>query len=127
MEYTYKKTSFLSYDETISKVKDELAKEGFGVLTEIYVKETMKNKLGVDIDQYSILGACNPKNAFKALKAEQDVGLMLPCNIIVYDKDEKTYVATILPSVAMGMIENETLGQVAHLIEEKLKKVIDNI
>jgi len=127
MEYKYKKEIDLPYVVAVEKTKKELSKEGFGVLTEIDVKATMKKKLGVDIDKYIILGACNPPNAYKSLQLEQDIGLMLPCNVIVYEKDEKTFVSAILPSIAMGMIDNEALKEVAKLIEAKLKKVIDNV
>jgi len=127
MEYKYKKEIDLPYVVAVEKTKKELSKEGFGVLTEIDVKATMKKKLGVDIDKYIILGACNPPNAYKSLQLEQDIGLMLPCNVIVYEKDKKTFVSAILPSIAMGMIDNEALKEVAKLIEAKLKKVIDNV
>ncbi|NOZ80641.1 MAG: DUF302 domain-containing protein [DPANN group archaeon] len=127
MEYKYKKELTLPYAEAVEKVKDELGKEGFGILTEIDVRETLKNKLDVDMDPYVILGACNPPNAHRSLQAEQDIGLMLPCNVIVYEKDKKTYVSAILPTVAMGMIENADLKDVAHLIEAKLKKAMDAV
>ena len=125
--YGYKRISDLPYEQTVEKVKDELQKEGFGVLTEIDVKATMKKKLGEDIDAYIILGACNPPNALKALKAEQDIGLMLPCNVIVYEKEGKTYVSAVKPTVAMGMIENDALKDIALDIESKLKKAIDGV
>ena len=125
--YGIKKQVNLSYDEAVEKARQELQKEGFGVLTEIDVKAILKKKLDVDFDKYIILGACNPSFAYKALQAEQDIGLMLPCNVIVYGKDGKVNVSVILPTVAMQMIENEKLTDIAKEIEEKLKKVIDNI
>lgn len=125
--YGYKKIVELPYDKAIEKVKEELKKEGFGVLTEIDVKTTLKNKLDVDFDNYIILGACNPPNAYKALQAEQDIGLMLPCNVIVYEKDGKTTVSAVKPTVAMQMIKNNDLKDIAVEIEAKLKKVIDNV
>ena len=125
--YGIKKQVNLSYDEAVEKARQELQKEGFGVLTEIDVKAILKKKLDVDFDKYIILGACNPSFAYKALQAEQDIGLMLPCNVIVYEKDGKVNVSVILPTVAMQMIENEKLTDIAKEIEEKLKKVIDNI
>ncbi len=91
--YGYKKESNLSYENTIEKVREELKKEGFGVLTEIDVKETLKQKINVDFNKYIILGACNPEFAHKALLTETDIGLMLPCNVIVYEKDGKVYVS----------------------------------
>lgn len=125
--YCYKKIVGLSYEDAVEKVREELKKEGFGVLTEIDVKATLKKKLDVDFDDYVILGACNPPNAYKALQSEQDIGLMLPCNIIVYRKDQKTVVSAIRPSVAMQMIDNSNLKAIADEIETKLKKAIDNV
>ena len=125
--YSYKKEVNWTFEKAVEKTKDELRTEGFGILTEIDVKATLKEKLDVDFDSYIILGACNPPNAYKALQAEREIGLMLPCNVIVYEAGRKTFVSAILPSVAMGMIENETLANIAKEIEVKLKKVIDNI
>ena len=127
MNYGYKKQVNASYEETITRTKEELQKEGFGVLTEIDVKATLKKKLDVDFDNYVILGACNPPFAFQALQAEKDIGLLLPCNVIVYEADGKTYVSAIVPTVAMNMVENPGLKNIAVEVEKKLKKVIDNI
>ncbi len=125
--YGNKKQVQLRYEDAVEKTREELKKEGFGVLTEIDVKAILKEKLDVDFDKYIILGACNPSMAHKALQAEQDIGLMLPCNVIVYEKDGKTSVAAIKPTVAMQMIENEKLSEIAQQVEEKMKKVIDSI
>ena len=125
--YGYKKEVSLSYEEALKKVKDELQKEEFGVLTEIDVKATLEKKLGVDVDNYAILGACNPPAAYKALQAEPDIGLMLPCNVIVYEKEGKIYVSAIKPTLAMQMIDNDRLKEIALEIEAKLKRVIDNL
>ena len=125
MPYYYKKEVNLGYDATVSKVKAELQKEGFGVLTEIDVKATLKKKLNVDYENYIIIGACNPPFAYKALQAEKDIGLLLPCNLIVYNSGNKTVAASILPSRAMSMVENEELRGIAGQVEAKLKKVID--
>jgi len=125
--YGYKKIVNLPYTQAVEKTKEELQKESFGVLTEIDVKATLKKKLDVDFDNYIILGACNPPNAFKALQAEQDIGLMLPCNVIVYEKKGKTVVSAVKPTIAMGMIDNEKLKGIAMEIEAKLKKVVDNV
>jgi uncharacterized protein (DUF302 family) len=125
--YGYKKSLNISYEETIKKTKEELKKEGFGILTEIDVKETLKKKLNVDFNKYVILGACNPPFAYKSLQAELDIGLMLPCNVIVYEKENRIFVSAILPTVAMSMIENENLREIAEQVEEKLRKVIDSI
>jgi uncharacterized protein (DUF302 family) len=125
--YGYKKSLNLSYEEALQRTKEELKKEGFGILTEIDVKETLKNKLDADFYKYTILGACNPPFAYKSLQADLDIGLMLPCNVIVYEKENKVFVSAIVPTVAMSMIENENLREIAEQVEEKLKKVIDNI
>jgi uncharacterized protein (DUF302 family) len=127
MNYGYKKQVNTSYEETITRTKEELQKEGFGVLTEIDVKTTLKKKLDVDLDNYVILGACNPPFAYQALQTEKDIGLLLPCNVIIYEEDNKTYVAAIVPTVAMNMVENPDLESIAKEVESKLKKVIDSI
>lgn len=125
--YQYRKETSLGYQEAVTKAKEELQREGFGVLTEIDVKATLKKKLDVDFDDYIILGACNPPMAYKALQAEQDLGLMLPCNLIVYSKNSKTYVAAIKPTVQLEKVNNPMLSEVAKQVEAKLKKVIDSV
>jgi uncharacterized protein (DUF302 family) len=111
----------------VEKTRQELKKEGFGVLTEIDVKETLKQKLNVDFDQYIILGACNPPFAYKALHMERDIGIVMPCNVIVYEQDKKTFVAATLPTVTMNVMQNADLGAVAKQVEQKLKKPIDTV
>lgn len=125
--YGYKKQVELSYEDAIEKTKESLKEHGFGVLTEIDVKATLKQKLDVDFDKYIILGACKPKMALKALSIERDIGLMLPCNVIVYEQENNIFVSAILPSIAMGMIENPELGEIAKTVENDLKEVIDSI
>ena len=126
--YGFSKVVNLSYDEAIEKVTDELKKEGFGVLTEIDVKETLKKKLDVDIKPYKIFGACNPPFAYKSLQAEEQIGLMLPCNIIVYVNDNnETIVAAIDPIASMQAVKNDKLGDIALMIQGKLKNVIINL
>jgi uncharacterized protein (DUF302 family) len=127
MKYGYTKKVELSFSEAIERNLEELPKEGFGVLTEINVKETLKRKLDLDMDDYIILGACNPSFAHKALVIEHEIGLLLPCNIIVYKKEGDVFVSAILPSVAMSMVENPDLQVIAEEIEGKLKKVINNL
>lgn len=127
MNYSIKKEINSSFSDAVLKTKAELAKEGFGILTEINVKETLKNKLDVEWDNYIILGACNPTLAYEALKSEREIGLFLPCNVIVYEHDGKVYVSLILPTTAMQMIENESLIKIANIAEEKFKKVISLI
>ena len=127
MKYGYKREVSISFSEAVDKTKAELAKEGFGILTEIDVKATLKKKLNVDHENYLILGACNPPFALKALQAEKDIGLLLPCNVIVYEDGGSVFVSAILPTVAMGMVENPSLEDMGKTVEEKLKKVVDNI
>jgi uncharacterized protein (DUF302 family) len=107
MNYGYSKSVELDFDDAVARTKEELKKEGFGVLTEIDVKKTLKEKLDVNYDDYIILGACNPPFAHKALEAEKEIGLLLPCNVIVYRKDDKTYVSAINPVEAMSVVKNE--------------------
>jgi uncharacterized protein (DUF302 family) len=126
--YGFTKIVNLGYEETIEKVTEELKKEGFGVLTEIDVKATLKKKLDVDFKPYKILGACNPQFAHKALQVEEQIGLLLPCNVIVYVNDNNaTVVATINPIVSMQAVKNEKLGEIAETIQSKLKNVISNL
>ena len=125
--YSIKKEVKISYDGAVLKVREALKNEGFGILTEIDVKATLKKKLNADFDNYLILGACNPPLAHKALQAERDLGLMLPCNIIIYEKEGKTFVAAIRPTIQMQKINNPQLGPIAVHVEEKLKRVIDSI
>ncbi|MDP7115648.1 MAG: DUF302 domain-containing protein [Candidatus Woesearchaeota archaeon] len=127
IEYGIKKQVTLTYEEAVEKARTELKKEKFGILTEINVPEKLKEKLDVDVEKYIILGACHPPSAYKAFQAEQDIGLMLPCNVIVYEKDNKVTVAAIKPTTAMGMIDNPNLKAIANEVEEKLKKVVEII
>ena len=125
--YGYTKKTNLSFEEAIIKTIQVLKDKGFGVLSDIDVKRTLKEKLNVDFKRYRILGACNPPNAYKALQVEEEIGLLLPCNVIVYEKEGASYVSTILPSVAFTMVENEELESVAKDVEALLKEVINNI
>ena len=125
--YGYKKKVNATFDEALQRTKEELQKEGFGVLTEIDVKAILQKKLNVEFDNYMILGACNPLFAYQALEADKDIGLLLPCNVIVYEHKGKTFVSAILPTVAMSMVDNEKLRGIAVQVEQKLKKVVDSI
>jgi uncharacterized protein (DUF302 family) len=125
--YGYRKQVNLPYAQTVTLVREELAKEGFGVLTEIDVKATLKKKLNVDFDDYIILGACNPPFAYQALQIVKEAGLMMPCNIVVYSEQGKTFVACVMPTVLMNLIQNDKLKPTAEQIESKLKKVVDRI
>jgi uncharacterized protein (DUF302 family) len=125
--YGYKKQVGLSYSEAVAKVREELGKEGFGILTEIDVKATLKKKLNVDFDDYIILGACNPPFAYQALKIVKDVGAMMPCNVVIFTEKGQTFVEAVKPAVMMNMIQNDDLNPVAEKIESKLKKVVDSL
>ncbi len=127
MHYGFSKTVDLSFEDTINKVTEELKKEGFGILTTIDVKETLKNKIDVDFKKYTILGACNPPLAHKALQAEEEIGLLLPCNVIVYDKEGKSAVSVFDPSLMTKVVENENLNPIAEEVKEKLQIVFNNI
>lgn len=127
MQYGFSKTIDLSFENTIPKVIEELKKEGFGVLTTIDVKETLKKKIDLDFKKYTILGACNPTLAHKALQAEEEIGLLLPCNVIVYEKDNKTVVSVFNPGLMSYIVDNENLKSVADEVQEKLKRVLNNI
>lgn len=125
--YGYKKKVLVSFEKAVERTREELQKEGFGILTEIDVRATLKKKLDVDYYNYIILGACNPPFAYQALQVEKDIGLLLPCNVIVYEQEGEIYVSAILPTVAMSIVENEELRRIAAQVEQKLKQVIDNI
>ncbi len=127
MQYYFNKIVEMTFEETIDKVTEELKKEGFGVLTEIDVKAALKKKIDVDFRKYRILGACNPSYAYKALLAEDRIGTMLPCNVIVQEKEDgRVEVAAIDPIASMQAVENESLGGIAVEIQSKKKKVIEN-
>ncbi|NOZ46607.1 MAG: DUF302 domain-containing protein [Chlorobi bacterium] len=128
MSYYFNKTVEQNFEDTIEKVTEELKKEGFGVLTEIDVKATLKKKLDVDFRKYQILGACNPSFAHKALLSESKVGTMLPCNVVVQENDEgKVEVSAVDPLASMQAIENPDLENVATEIRAKLQTVINNL
>ena len=128
MNYYFNKTLNEDFDKVIEKVTKELKKEGFGILTEIDVKETLKKKLDVDFKKYKILGACNPPYAHKALEAEDKIGTMLPCNVIVQEIEEGTVeVAAVNPMASMQAVENEKLNEVADEITSKLEHVIEKL
>jgi uncharacterized protein (DUF302 family) len=127
IHYGLTKELNIPYETVIEQVREALKNEGFGILTEIDVREKMKEKLGLDMNKYIILGACNPANAYKAILAEENIGLMLPCNVIVYEKGSKTVLSVIRPTVAMQMIENSELQILAEAVEGQLKKSFDAI
>lgn len=128
MSYYFTKTLRLSFEDSLNKVTEELKKKGFGILTEIDVQETLKKKLDVDFRKYKILGACNPPFAHKALQAEDKIGTMLPCNVIVQETGENEIeVSAIDPIASMQAVENPGLEEVAKDIQKMLKSVIDEL
>ena len=127
IDYGFKKNIADNFELVENRVIEELMVEGFGVLTKIDIQEKFKEKLGLEYHKYIILGACNPPNAFKALEVEENIGLMLPCNIIIYQKNDTVTVSIIKPSHAMEMINNPELSMIAQSIEQKLKSVFDKL
>ena len=127
ISYGFSKKLNISFEMAIEIITEELKKEGFGILTKIDVQEKFKEKLGIAFKKYVILGACNPSNAHKAILAEENIGLMLPCNVIVYESGEETVISVIKPTVAMQMVQNSELRQIAKKVEAQLKKVFDSV
>jgi len=128
MSYYFSKTLNTSFESAVSKVIEELKKEGFGVLTEIDVKETLKKKIDVDFKKYKILGACNPPFAYEALKAEDKIGTMLPCNVVVIEQEEgKIEISAVDPVASMEAVKNPQLADIADKVRSKLKKVIEHL
>jgi len=128
MTYHFSKTLRLPFEAAITRVTEALKQEGFGILTEIDVQQTLKKKLDVDFRPYRILGACNPPLAYQALQAEDKIGTMLPCNVVVQDLGNgMVEVSAVDPVASMAAIENLKLGTVAKTVQAKLKKVIDSL
>lgn len=128
MKYYFEKITTYSFEEAVNRVTEELKKEGFGVLTEINIHDKLKEKLGVDFRKYRILGACNPAFAYKALLAEDKIGTMLPCNVIVQQiSDTQTEVAAIDPMASMMAVGNKDLEGVASEVQRKLQNVIQSL
>jgi uncharacterized protein (DUF302 family) len=125
--YGYGKTLDLSFIEAVERTKEALKAEGFGVLCEIDIKEKLKEKLGVDFRDYVILGACNPPLAYQTLQAEIDIGLLLPCNVIVYEQGGKAVVSAIDAAKMMTVVGNPQLEATARQVNEKLRRVIDSL
>jgi len=128
MSYYFNKTLNISFENAITLVTEELKKEGFGIMTEIDVKEALKKKMDVDFRKYRILGACNPPYAYKALQTEDKIGTMLPCNVIVQELDGgQVEVAAIDPIASMQAVENTSLWTIAEEVQQKLKSVIEKL
>ncbi len=127
MAYYFSKILNTTFDEAIEKVTEALKEEGFGILTEIDVEATLKKKLDVNFRPYKILGACNPPFAHKALEAEDKIGTMLPCNVIIQQKENGIEAAAIDPVASMESVENEKVAEIAKEIQTKLKEVIHSL
>ncbi len=124
MNYGISKTVQLSYEQAIEKVTEELKKEGFGVLTTIDVKDTLKKKIDVEFTKYIILGACNPSFAHQTLIEEKNIGLLLPCNVIVYENGSETVVSAFDPMTISAISENQKIQAIAAQVKQKLERVI---
>lgn len=128
MQYYIAKTTSLSFDDALERASEVLKEQGFGILTEIDVKATLKKKLDVDFRLYQILGACNPPFAYRALQAEDKIGILLPCNVIVQElADGQVEVAAMDPMVAMNVVDNAELADVAAQVRARLQATIDNL
>lgn len=128
MNYGFSKEVNLTFEEALEKVTQALKQEGFGVLTEIDVKSTLKNKLDVDFRNYKILGACNPPLAYEALNADAGIGLLLPCNVIVYENENgKNTVAAINADSMLSVVSKPEIKTMAEQVNNKLRKVIDSL
>jgi uncharacterized protein (DUF302 family) len=127
ISYGFTKELNKPYEAVIEEITAALKNEGFGILTEINIKDKLKEKLGVEVRKYIILGACSPANAYKSLQVEENIGLMLPCNVIVYEKDGKTVLSVIKPATAMQMIDNAELKKIAENVESQLKQAFDTV
>ena len=127
INYGFTRELDVGFEQAVKQITEGLEKAGFGVLTTIDVKEKLRQKLGINFRKYLILGACNPASAHKAIEAEENIGLMLPCNVIVYEKGDHVVVSAIKPTVAMQMIDNAELNRIAIDVERKMKQVLDGI
>jgi len=126
-EYGYSRTLEVSFSEAVGRAREALKVEGFGVLCEIDIKEKLKEKLGVDFRNYVILGACNPALAYQTLQEEINIGLLLPCNVIVYEQDGRAVVSAIDAARMLSVVGNPSLESTAGQVNEKLRRVIDNL
>ena len=127
MNYGFVKETGLNFDSALARVNSELQKEGFKILTEIDVQNKFKEKLNIDFPKYRILGACNPKMAHQAITAEWNIGLLLPCNVIVYEKEHKVWIGVMRPTQAMAAVQNVDLRVLAEHVEQNLKRVFENM
>jgi len=127
INYGYTKWLDMDVESAVESVKEQLQSQGFGILMAIDMKQTFEEKLGIDFRKYVIIGACDATNACKAIMAEENIGLLLPCNVIVYEREGGAVVGVIRPTVAMQMIENLDLHRIAKDVERRLKNVVDSV
>jgi uncharacterized protein (DUF302 family) len=125
MKYGFSKKVALPYDDTVARVTEELQKEGFGVLSTIDVKATLKKKLDVDFKRYVILGACNPQFAHRALQEEEEIGVLLPCNVVVHEENGKTAVTAFDPMVMTDLVDNPRIRTIAEEVKKRLQHVVE--
>jgi uncharacterized protein (DUF302 family) len=125
--YGFTKTLNMGFEEAIDRVTQALKQEGFGIISQINVKEKFKEKLGIDFEDYLILGACNPSKAHEAISREENIGLLLPCNVLLYRKGNKTILSIVKPTVSLEKVHNEHLKQIAEDAEKSLKNVFDSL
>jgi uncharacterized protein (DUF302 family) len=125
IQYTFNKELNLPYEAVVEKVTDALKEEGFGTLTEINGRVKLKEKPGIDSRKYLILGVCSPRNAFMSMQAEENIGLTIPCNVVIYEKADKTAISVLRPTLAMEMIDNPDLRKIAETVERHLKRALD--
>lgn len=124
MKYGFSKITNYGFEQAIEKVTNELKKEGFGILSSIDFKDTLKKKIDVDFKKYTVLGACNPKLAIDALMAEEELGLFLPCNVLIYEKDNKTVISIFDPMIMTMFVDNPGIKNVAKEVKNKLEKIL---
>jgi len=128
MKYFFEKHTNYDFETAVKRIKEELQKEGFGILAEIDMKKTLKEKINVDFTQYKILEACNPPFAYESLKAEANIGIMLPCNIVIREtKDQQTKVVVVNPVSAMQGVKNDKMDAIARQIQTKLKNALNAV
>ncbi|HSB07917.1 MAG TPA: DUF302 domain-containing protein [Blastocatellia bacterium] len=127
LSYGYKRTVGLEFEQAVERTREALKAEGFGVLCEIDIKEKLKEKLGVDFRNYLILGACNPPLAYRTLQEEVNIGLLLPCNVVVYEEKGGSTVAAIDAATMLSIVRNPKLEPVAKEVNDKLRRAVDNV
>lgn len=127
LTYGYERTVSVPFEQAVERAREALKAEGFGVLCEIDIKQKLKEKLGVEFHNYVILGACNPQLAYRTLQEELNIGLLLPCNVVVYEKDGSSTVAAIDAAKMLSVVGNARLESVATEVNDKLRRAVDNM